>query len=1752
MMWRSPRPLLAPAFLFLIFVISSLAPLLMEPATLPDTVKKMETGLNTPTTVSVVSYPDGTSNALQLEVPVDHAVTGLGLSLEPHILPRTESISWDSNSDWNMSGVITDGVDFNGTEGMKVQPREISWDFEYPNNAAFTASGWTMGTGWYFGYDSCLGQSGGVHGGTKAIYTYNCNYPNNIPSSGYYATSPVVDCSSCSGSWELKYWKRLGIESYYYDDAQVHVKNQQGSWATVWDWSGSGTNPSSWTQMTHDISSYVSGNSNLQVRFKLGRTDGSVTYTGWNVDDIEFKPAGAGLGTGANWTSPAFGPSATGSLQSQKGAYGLMSIDATVPSGSSLTWTILDGISKQPIPGYEDINTYVHDLGGIDSEKHQTLRIKLHMNQPTGANSPIIHGVHAQGRYVSSFNSNPGWTGSLNWDGNSFPGSGTIDSPILESRRPISRIRTDITSSGAGAWQMKINDDAWANAPQGTWHTLSTYSHKVQFRWTGSSSSSDLMAIDIQIDTGGMPELPRIDVGEDGIIEWGINNPSIGKWGWQDRLSDGSYSKDFTWTTPATKQIGVWLPKDGLDVMSYTLSPSSSGVENLSTSLTISGTEVMSRSIGTTSVVNLVIMTPAEITDINSLLVNGSSIWPSPGIKTGIEYVQAVFSVTSDYGGVQLGGIAAVHHPTANLNYDSGDEMVWAVNDLLPYSTISGGSKFVPITVQMSNPGTLIATINSLNYSNEMTTDSLTILNGTTTLAPSRQWLEVNSTHSAPVGTVAAVQMDLIGTMHQVRMLCQNDGTLAVVLGSTDAEMVQWKQGDGCEMNINGSDVDSVMRFRLNASWDDDPIMTMKVRLVLIDGRRSVPKLQAFGVGQNLAIENDVEVVAWEMYNQNGDPIPTNRQYLQSNSPITIRVDLGFPGIDRWLAPRAGDVAVRVFENGLVIANSTSLVNGSIGFNLYTPFSSQPVEYKIDAYALYGQENVSSIILNRTYEIDSLAPMAINQNIRKYDHLEQSLNQLINIEVYDRPLLPDDLSLMLWRDWTDDFNADGKPNATEFIEYAMQAPSNTSKAQGNYTFSFDDTDGPNGGIVAGYISGSDAAGNEITRGGGPGVDEQLFTYQLAQDGQPWIVGQGGFVDGDHSWLHPATVYEIVIPFDEPNGLSDLDYVQFQLASNSIVDSLEVLWNATTNRCNGTGQYLLVSSCHIHARSGEISPFTQELELRMEFTLDWGLPIENDLRRAPAITVRDRSGSESWLELPQLRWRFSPNLAISSESIQLESEGGTIIDQSVWVQPGTGLNISGQVTFVETGLAPTLSFDVSILLDGQRTLTSTVNGYFSSQLNAPTESKSHALSFELTGLPPEAVDATDSTGTLFWIEVDSNPPLPVSIDAPREGTKIPLADLTDVRIELRLSEQEKLNLDSLQLFFKVSYASQPNGAALIEGSSPLNVSGSPVGQSISAVSTFDVASRLPEDSYSDALILSIWVKGSDLAGNGMQSSTLFNSGSSPFASWDIEHLAADVELTQVTYSRSGELEIGQTTMVTIEFRNGGYTPGSVKFLAYEMGRDGANRSLTPVPISVVVPVDERLTYDIDWIPEEKGERWVVIALTDGSSLEGKHINIKEKVSDEALSGVLEGVPMSWLVIIAVLLLILTLTISLALRSGGSSESSLDGTDDWDDEWEEEEEQVSTYASPSEAMSAIQSPSAEYQNQQTWGQEQVGYHHQQVPQVDNQQYPTQQQVPQQPVSQPTEQQSQQWTEAQWQAYQQQYNEYYQSGGQPPPSS
>jgi len=1704
------------ALLVALFLSSTTLAFFVTPESLDSQPVVSQTQLNQEITVSVTNHPDGTSNALQLEVPVNEAVTDLGLALEPHILPRSESISWSLLNQWNSTGTTSDMVDYNTSGGMRVLPREILWDFEGTNQ------GWTFGTGWYWGYDSCLGSSGGVHSGSKAIYTYNCNYPNGIPSSGYFATSPSVNCGGCSGTWQLKYWKRLAIESHYYDDAQVHVKNAQGNWVTVWDWNSYSTNPSSWTQMSHDVSTHVNNNPNFQVRFKLGRTDGSVTYTGWNVDDVKLMPAGGSIGTGANWTSAKFGPSAVGPYQSLSGPYGMMSIDATVPSGSSLRWTVLDGTSNNPIGGFTDRTELAVDLGAIDYEKHPTLRLKLTFLQPSGSSSPIVHGVHLQGRYEQTFTRDPGWTGTLNWDGDSFPGSGEILSPVYLSHRPISRLKISLNFAGSGQLFASADGGPFVAIPTSGTHTLSTYAHSIQFRWQSTSSSADLRAVRFDLDSGGLPLDARIDAGLDGQREWELSNANIGTWGWQNRLSTGELSRDFNWNSPNSLQVGMWLPTTGLDAMRFAVTPTSAGIQNLNLSLSAGGVEVYSQSLGTFGTSRTIELDATSLASLNTELASMPAIWPPPGEKVGVDYAQAVWMLTADYGGVNLGGISAVSHPIANLDYNAHDKMVWAVNDLIPGSSNTGGLKLVPLTIQMSEPGSLKATITNLNSTNEVSTDSLAIQNGTNTLTASRQWLQVDTTHSAPLGTVAAVQLDMVGLNHQVHTLCRADGTLLTVPGTGDDEMLQWDGVEGCKLDVNGTTVTSSLRFRLNASWDDDDSATLKVRVVLIDGRRSIPRLQSFGTGSALAVENDVEIRNWGMFNDLGNPIPTERSYLKSDSPIRVDVDLGFVGVDPDLAPRAGDVAVRVFLNNKTVANSTALVNGSISLNLQTPMGTQDADYRIDVYTFYGQENISSISLNRTFKIDSLAPMVINQNIRRYDHLEPSLAQEITIEVYDRPILPESLSLMLWRSWLDDLDMNNKPNASEFDIFPLSTPSNITQAQGNYSFSLDDTDGRlSGGIVAGYVIGSDAAGNAITRGGGPGIDMQLFTYQLAVDLPSTITGEGGFSDGEHSWLHPATNYEISIPFNEPNGISDLSEVRFQLASNSVLDPLEVIWNATTNRCNATADNLVVESCNIRSSSGELTPFSSELELRLEFTLDWAVPLEGGLRRAPALTVIDRNAREVWLELPQLRWRFSPNLAIVADEVELEVDSGTFDGQSAWVPPNTGMNISGRVAFLETGESPTLQFDVSILLNGERRIAETYDGYFLAHLNAPEESRSHALSFELTGLPSEANDATDPTATLFWIVVDGNAPLPVGIDEPREGSEIQIYQLSELPIELVLSEQEKLDNSSLVLRYKIVRASQPNAAALIEGEAPLTMHGSAVGQSIQVSALLDITSRLPDDAYKERLQLSIWVSGSDMAGNGMLSNHQFNSPQTPFASWNIEQLTSDITITKVSYSRTGEVSVGQTTMVTIELRNTGQAPGTTTLLIYEVGEDGENRSLTPVPISVVVTLGERTTYDIDWIPEDIGDRWVVVSTSSGA-VEGDRVKVVDSAGDDPLGSVLEDVPMSWLIILAVLILILTSVVAVALRTGGTTESSLDGTDDWEDDdgWTQAEDDDETPEPPSVVDT------------------------QHFDQISPPQHGTEQSYQQQP--------QQQWTAEQYQQYaeqQQQYQQYYQQQGQPP---
>ena len=1656
-----------PVFLSLLMLGISGSLLVQPPShNLLDETVSSRVGLNQPTTLEI-SSANGSSSALKAEVPVGHTVESIDLSLSPDVSAYNDGFTWAGESDWNASGAVLDRVNVNKTEGLQLLPKIWEWDFETgPSNAP---QGWSLGTGWYWGYDTTLGQSGGVHGGTKAIYTYNGNYPNNIPSSGYFATSPVVDCGGCSGTWHLKYWKRLGIESYYYDDAQVHVKNNQGNWVTVWDWNSYSTNPSSFSLSTHDVSTYVNGNSNFQIRFKLGRTDSSVTYTGWNVDDVSLEPqGGSGGGEEANWTSAPFGPGITGTHGSQGAKYGITSIDATIPNGANLVMSVLDGASNTPIPGYSYLEPTWVDLGGIDAEKHPSLRLKLYFDARGGADSPVVHNIHMNHRYGTSFSSNPtdaGWSMSgMNWNNGQISGSNgaTATSPVFTSHRPLAQMQFTSTSSGSFTVEASLDGGNWQSVSQGSFVAFEEFGSSLQLRITCTSSCS-LNELTLEMIGGHLPTDPRFDIGLDGWTEWELSHPYVSSWGWQDRFSNGDMSIDLTWITPGSRQIGMLLPKSGLESFSLDMSPFAA-CDNVDVSLTVGGTTVASKAVGFSVDSESFTLTSSQLQSLNDELVNASTHW---GVANDVQYALVNLDIQGTSGSLRVGGLSAIHRPTVDLSFPVDSPFVISMNQALPNAQIVSQHRMVPLSVQSSTPGAYVGTITNLVTSENVALDGASLSNFSqwSPVTPSWQWMELGLNYSW-----------ISGTPDYLSVSVETDGARAFYKFPVDGTSYTMTQLDGASqsplefVDISGgasfvqsaNSLDVTLPFQTSASLEDSNQFKISASLYMTNGAPSPAHIEIAGQsGQG--VENDIQIRDWQVYNELGYEIPESMSYLRSNSPISVKVFLGFEGLDTVfgqasdsLNPRTGDVRVHLLENGVHTMNTTTIEQGVAQFDFNTQSGTGNSTFSIEVEPLAGQEFHTFIPMNRTFTVDSLNPQVIGQNIATYDHRLPSPNQLIQLEIYDRPVLPTDLTLMIWREWIED-DGDGIIDVEEFVAMNLESPSDLTTSSGLYTLLIDDTEAADGDRVAGYVTGADPAGNSIVDGGSANESSQLFTYQVLPDGPPLIPGEGGFlntVDGKQSYLHPGVDYEFGLHIVEPNGWADIGELRLQLASNSVTDSLAIEWSADTGRCDVLSEHIIVQRCGVRAWTGELTPFNPDLEFFVEFQLNWSLPRDGDTRWEPSIEVTDRGGQGAWLSLPQLRWRYSPDLAIDTDDMTLSIGSGTYSEEGAWVSPRSTITLTGGIHFPASEVYPSEDFRVRVLLDGQESIIDSANGIWVVQLTAPEDSGSYPLTVEIANPPQGANDVTDTSAALRWIVVDPDGPSVVEVLAPRMDSVIPIDALDELQIDVQISELEQIDADSLVLHWKVTRGADASVTPLVRGESPLVIEGANLaGQSIIAGTQITV--EIPEQYFADDLRFHIWVEGQDMAGNSVQTPASSNTGDLPFASWSIERRSATFSLVDgdITYSKSGDIEIGQNIMITIAVRNDGEVNGTVKLYLTEVHLDGTTEELTSMAVEADISAGDRGLVTYDWKPTNDGRQWIRVSLADGTMATGPTVNIVESEGDGFLGSVFGGVDFIWVVMFLGLLLLLASVILIALRSGGSNMSYLDETDDY---WEDEDE------------------------------------------------------------------------------------------------
>jgi hypothetical protein len=164
-----------------------------------------------------------------------------------------------------------------------------------------TNPGWTCQGLWWFGVPYGSGSSCGdpTSGHTGAnVYGYNLFGDYTDSMSAQYLTSTPIDCSRFE-TVSLHFWRWLGVEDSYWDHAAVEASNNGSTWMTVWEHAGGSFCDGQWVKQTFDLTSVAAGKPAVRLRWRMGPTDGSVTYPGWNIDDIEVRgmPSVTSLGT---------------------------------------------------------------------------------------------------------------------------------------------------------------------------------------------------------------------------------------------------------------------------------------------------------------------------------------------------------------------------------------------------------------------------------------------------------------------------------------------------------------------------------------------------------------------------------------------------------------------------------------------------------------------------------------------------------------------------------------------------------------------------------------------------------------------------------------------------------------------------------------------------------------------------------------------------------------------------------------------------------------------------------------------------------------------------------------------------------------------------------------------------------------------------------------------------------------------------------------------------------------------------------------------------------------------------------------------------------------------------------------------------------------------------------------------------------------------------------------------------------------
>ena len=1593
--------------LVLLFVVSLVPPTHHEAAPLTEISTEMDTTpLGQAQKLTIGSWPDGANQRVEFNVPDGHSIKSLDVDISAGTLSSSMASELSDVGDFDGTALY-DGMDVNKSS-LQILPQDWSYDFE---SGALAPPEWSLAgtSNWAIRADTRLGGAQLAKAGT---ITHNQESRMTLDVSQIPAASGTFQYSvSSEGSFDYLLFciDNTGCSRYS---------------GYNYRWSGTVNNG----QQTFSIPATAQ---TLTWKYVKDGSVNSGSDTAW-VDDIVITPqGGSGNGEG-NWTSDPFGPSLLG--RGENLMHGLLHMDAIVYPGSVFEWQILDAATNTPVPGFERLTTTWADLGMINSADYPLLRFKVHMKEAAGGGTSEIRSWSLNGHLEKSFDTDPtdeGWSiqgGS--WSNGAITSSGTVLSDVYQARGGFSAVDVNSAQSGAGQLQYSINGgDSWVDLDAVDRDQLEQPAYMVQFRMINATGGGTFTwnSFEAELVRTSVPDGLRFDVGLDGANEWSLDRPGNGVFGLQNTLIT-----DEDWVlksiAPAnTASLEIAVPTKGVHAFSFAIASPSGNLASPFMAMAVDGQDILSRNLPNINDLSVVSLTSSELNTLNNALAQTNGHNGPTGLPMATVEVRIGSSLSS--GNLLFGGVFAPYDSDLSLSLNAGHPLVLGLNHALSSTIPVLGERTVNLPVRMDATGSVYFTVTDIDSQASVKALELEVSNVTDTLVPGIDWIEslatfdfsplsINDalTHATQSGWL--VELHLSGSQQQSKLQCPIaslpiTSSSIVACTASGTALLWFDEGQSGSISAIGSGqfLEIQHHFRFPDGWDDEPSATLSVSLISSAGPL-LPVSKVFGLGHDLGVENDIEVKSWSVLSSEGIRSAADYPYMRAGEVVYLEVDLGFENTSEGV-PRSGQALVRFLVDGNEYATTTIFDNGVALFPYTTPVGRTSLNLGIEVVPLRGQDVVSSIPLSLNFLFDNVPPSLMSSSVERFDSRDIAPRTSLSFIVADRPHLPTHAQLHHWRSWMNDANGNGVVDSNEVVVRDLELPENLTLLMGEYHATLDTSQASEGDYFVGWIEIADSAGH-VMEGGGS-FAEPMFHVQLNANGAPSLGASSlEWSDGRISpWFHPHESYEIRVPVWEPNGIFDLAEIELDLATNT-AHPAPIHWNQSTGLCTSSDAYVEIESCDL-VPADATDLFSRNGEFVVNFLIEWGYDPDTSVSRVPQIGLSDQSGQSNSFMLEPLNWRFSGELSIDPESIEIFMEGEDANSLGYWVQPRTSFDVQGDVVWYRTGSSPVQPLDVELTLGENDLEASVVNGTFSGSMIAPLVDGTYGLYGDLVDAPNGAVYRGDNSA-FVWFIVDNEAPRVAAVDRPGFNSMLEEDEWKDLQFELRLDENAQLDEGTLRLHWSLNEAGLGlNSYVFDNGSVPLEILGERKnGDSIPVRCSIDLDELMIPAFRTKAVELRIWVTGDDES--GLSIDAVFNDIDAPLRVWNLEQRIPLYTISDIEMKPSSDIHQGDLIEVSALISNNGLADGDANLVLEQVESSGARTRLDAR--AVEIQTGEQLIYQYLWKPGRDGSQWLELSIVNGPNQQSNTVLVDEPRSD-GVFGTISTVNPALLTVVALL-------------------------------------------------------------------------------------------------------------------------------------